>query len=206
MEKDFKRYNPTETHKVIIQLGFKATGKTEYAKTLIKTAKRGLILDCNNEYTEYQIADSEFINNEGVEGIYRVVFDGNDSMEVNREKYCNCACQFRNGTLILEDYSALFKDTTEIKTKLAGIMCFPRTHRRNIVANYQSFKQIHPKALQNVDFFIFCKTYESIKTYKSLRFSNMYHLFLTAENVLLTSDFTRVIIDFGGSGKIIKIE
>lgn len=171
--------------KIMIQVGSKNTGKTNYCKLYLKekSPKRALILDIQNEYNDIKKLDNlqleHFILDTKHTGIYRYTFEGN--LAENKMQFASILTNYRQGTMIIENPCILFG---HIPQELLGLMCIHRTKNVNIIVNFLSLKRaLNPKILQNANFYHLYKNIEPISKFKSI-LGNCYDLFLDAETYI----------------------
>lgn len=191
-----RRPSKTNENMLIIQVGKKFCGKTEFCKQYLAKAKpkRGLILDIDNEYTDYPyLGIDSFIENRKPEGIYRINFKGQTLKEMEK-MYIDAILFFRQGTLICENP---FKIMEKLPIDMIGVLCTGKHKNVNAILNINSLKPLFDTKylLNNTRYLYFYKTIDKVECYKRYKKidSKYYNLLLEAEKLLQKQKL--VIID-----------
>lgn len=182
----------------IIQIGKKFCGKTEFCKKYLKEKKpkRGLILDIDDEYTDYPYLENDSFITNRANGIYRVDFRGLMLKEMEK-LYINSVLKFYNGTLICENP---FKIMNRLPIDIIGCICTNQSREVNVIINFTSLKALnYPKLLSNSNFLQLYKTVE-ITTFKKLKkeFPLLADSFSKAEQLLEKQEMVKIDLAEGG--------
>ena len=178
-------------HDLLIQVGGKATGKTQFIKNQLrnKPPQRGLIIDPNNEYSDYEILP----NVNFPEGVFRVTFNPQAKKLDMEKKYIKYIQGYTNGVVILENPMSIFETFPQ---DLFGLISIQRTRKLDVIMTMSTYKHaLHPKLICNARYYVLYKSKEKIKDFQQ-RFStsNEFDLFSDAES-RLSDTKQSVIID-----------
>lgn len=179
-----------EKHNLIVQLGDRATGKTEFCKRIIQFQKpeRCLILDPNCEYIGIPHVREEFMTDTSMKGVYRYCFldiEKKDRIAV----YVNYVVAFQNGLIICEEpmsYEEKFTAKNLISLKdFVGILITRRSSKVNVIINFQDISCLcNPHIICNANIVIYRKHFSSLKRYKKYFTSDVFKKFLQAEETI----------------------
>ena len=164
-------------HNLIVQLGWRATGKTEFCKRVIKHQKpeRCLVIDTCHEYSDIPEVDDVFLSMNDLKGTYRVAF-GNVPKKDRFETFGKYISKFYNRLLIIE-IPACFDDFGDedafhkimMASDLVGAILTKRSHKVDIIINLQSVKHfLHPKIVATANVLILRKTIESVYIHREM--------------------------------------
>jgi hypothetical protein len=179
--------------KIIIQVGSKNTGKTEYCKTLLidKPPKRALVIDIRSEYTEIEKLSPytfhKVVLNKNIMGIYRHIFE--NGLDDGKEAYLDIILNYKNGLIISENPAYLF---SKVPQELFGLMCINRSKKVGLIVNFLDLgKALHPKIIQNADIYHLYKNIQPIEKFKNL-LGGYYELFKKAESMVDERHFCKI--------------
>ena len=180
----------------IIQVGTKGCGKTKFCKEYLTINPRlsGLILDVDDEYTEYKKLEIDKLLQD-YEGICRLNFK-DKSIEEASNLYANTVADFiannlKEATLICENPQKLTLTDT-----VFGLLTMGKSKHLNTLLNLNSLRPLFStELLTKADYLYLYNTVDKVERYKRFKTidSKYYDLLLEAEKLLDVQ--SRVIID-----------
>jgi hypothetical protein len=199
-----------ERNNVIIQVGWRGTGKTEFCKRIIQhrlerlvikgKPNRCLVIDADNEYQYLPTLDTFedfFFEHEDQEGTYRINF-GDYLKEERKDIYKKAIRKFKNGLLICEDPSKyFFNDSGILDHDFVGMIVTARTFRIDVIVNFKLWKYaLHPKLIANADMLIVREeNITSLEKYRNRVWTVLFHRILIAQENLRTLPLDYVTIN-----------
>ena len=191
----------------IIQIGGKASGKTEFCRRVMswQKPKRCLVLDWHNEYQELDevgLNDGFFANPEDWNGHKRIALWDKRNNRIEQIRLALDAIKkFTNGLLIIEDANMLTQRLNEdlkdlkdflplnkaIKTPLdlCGYLATSRSRRTSIIMNTHCYALLtHPKVGSNFSFLVVRKTPDTVGRYADTLNPNTKREILEAEDIV----------------------
>jgi len=184
--------------KLIVAVGKKAVGKTYATNNMIKEYARGipgkvsprkvLILDVNDEYTEYAPIAPADINKFTVQRMIEIRRirpfkpDGQKmSLDDIVQTLSHVLDTFRGGLLLVEDINKYVTDN--MPDDLIGTICTNRHANMDIMIHYQSIGRLSPKIWQNINMLRFHKNTDSVERHKN-KFPDKYELLSLVERLV----------------------
>src|SRR3989304_1913391 len=182
------------SNKIIIQIGKRKVGKTEFCKKFLKEkrVKRALILDFQDEYDEYKVLSEQndlyekFILNSSEKLIYRIF--ANKTIEEWRKQCDFIFLNFSGGLIIIENLKFIYN---KFPNSLIPMISVNKTKKIDIIINFNSYDfSLNQKLIVNSDFIIMYQTNEFLEKYKiKLKSYDLYELFKNAQKETEQSPF-----------------
>jgi hypothetical protein len=183
-----------------VAVGKKGCGKTYNTTKLIDQyitgniitgakPRKALILDVNNEYTQYKMIAPDdikkFVIHPKIEARRIVPYyrDGRVMSLTDLELVFKYALSyFRNGLIVAEDITKFVGDS--ISTEIVGNMCTNRHRDVDIIAHFQSIgKAGHPKIKANMNVLRYHKTLDTVERHKD-KFAEYSEILKIAEKLI----------------------
>ncbi len=169
---------------IVIQIGKKKSGKTDYCKDVLRKVDRALVIDISNDYYNYRDASANFINLNG-KGVRRIGFENYMSLETMINICLDVIRAFSNGLIIIEDMPRLFDFTKPLPINFIGEITTLRSKDIDLILNVDCYRHaFHPKILENTRFFNVYKTVDSVERYGDRLCKSCYNLFVEANEKL----------------------
>lgn len=168
--------------KLFVAIGRKGSGKSYTSEKMIQqyikgdpakgvAGRRCLIVDVNDEYTQYKAIRIEDVTLFSVHPIIearriRPFLDNGKKMTLDdlAQSLFVCLDTFRNGMLVIEDVNKYISDT--MPNDLVGAICTNRHIGVDIILHYQSLGRITSKVWQNVNIIRMHKFTDNVKRHK----------------------------------------
>ena len=186
--------------KLGLAVGKKSIGKTYQTKKLIAryvvgnpakgvSPRRVLILDVNDEFTDYKAISMKDIVRFSVmprPEIRRVrPINEKTGIRLTLNEVADCLWNilhyYRNGLLLIEDINKYISDN--LPNDLVGAICSNRHTDLDIIMHFQSIGRITPKIWQNSNWLRFHKNTDSVERHKN-KFPDKYEIFCIVENLV----------------------
>tara|TARA_R110002074_G_scaffold45138_9_gene117208 strand:+ start:1875 stop:2687 length:813 start_codon:yes stop_codon:yes gene_type:complete len=186
--------------KLGLAVGKKSIGKTYQTKLLLNSYIKGnpakgvkprrvLILDVNDEFTEYRALSMKDVVKFSVmqkAEVRRIrPFNEDTGVRLTLDEVAdylwNILHYYRNGLLLIEDVNKYISDN--LPNDLVGAICSNRHTDTDIIMHFQSIGRITPKIWQNSNWLRFHKNSDSVERHKN-KFPDKYEMFTICENLI----------------------
>lgn len=186
--------------KLGIAVGKKSIGKTYQTKLLLNSYIKGnpskgvkprrvLILDVNDEFTEYRALSMKDVVKFSVmpkAEVRRIrPFNEDTGIRLTLDEIAdylwNILHYYRNGLLLIEDINKYISDN--LPNDLVGAICSNRHTDTDIIMHFQSIGRITPKIWQNSNWLRFHKNSDSVERHKN-KFPDKFEMFSICENLI----------------------
>jgi len=186
--------------KLGLVVGKKSIGKTFQTKKMLESyvmgnpargvlPRRVLILDVNDEFTEYTAISLKDVVKFSVMPIAEIrrVRPFNESTGIRltlnevAEYLWKILHYYRNGCLLIEDINKYISDS--LPNDLVGAICSNRHTDTDIIMHFQSIGRITPKIWQNSNWLRFHKNSDSVERHKN-KFPDKIEMFSLAESLI----------------------
>lgn len=177
-----------------VVVGKKGVGKTHLTKQIIRTytigspavnARRALILDVNDEFTELKsiaLKDIPLFSAHPKIEARRVRPFRPDGKKMSMDEIAQTLFvileTYRGGLLLIEDVNKYTSDN--MPNDLIGAICTNRHADMDIIIHYQSIGRISPKVWQNLNWIRFHKNTDSVDRHK-LKFEDKFDVLKLTE-------------------------
>ena len=191
--------------KLGLAVGKKSIGKTYQTKKLIEryvvgnpakgvSPRRVLILDVNDEFTDYKAISMKDIVRFSVmprPEIRRVrPINEKTGIRLTLNEVADCLWNilhyYRNGLLLIEDINKYISDN--LPNDLVGAICSNRHTDLDIIMHFQSIGRITPKIWQNSNWLRFHKNTDSVERHKN-KFPDKFEMFSICESIVNSEYF-----------------
>jgi hypothetical protein len=191
-----------EVDNIILQVGHKASGKTEFCKRVMnwQNPRRCLVLDFNYEYNKLdtvELGSDWFKSPEDWNGHKRIAL-----WEYSQKEQIKIALKaiktFKDGLLIIEDANMLtrprdkkrkgfvpFGKSLSIPEELVGLLSLTRSRGTRVIINTHCYAWLtHPKIGANCGYVMIRKTPDSIERFPTILTPSIVRRILQAEKTV----------------------
>lgn len=185
--------------KLMVAIGRKGVGKSFTTEKMIQQyvvgnpskgvpPRRVLILDVNDEYTQFKairVQDVMLFSVHPIIEIRRIRPFTDEGKKMTLDDIAQslfvCLDSFRNGLLLIEDVNKYISDT--MPNDLVGAICTNRHIGVDIILHYQSIGRITSKVWQNVNIIRLHKFTDTVKKHKH-KFEDKFEYLSIAETLI----------------------